>query len=253
MDYLFMGTSTDGKKYVLLIRDDLSSYIWLFPTEAATSQAAAEALMTWIAAFGSMEWLISDQGSHFLNRLINDLMEEFHARHHFTTAYSPWANGTVERLCREVLRACRALCSEWKLAPKDWPAVVESVQSILNHAPLKRLGLRDKDKPGVYRSPLEVFTGHLPTRPLHRALPFDKYKSAKTEDEVRARQLLDVDNMQQALQDLHRDVYARANASRKRQVATHNRRTNIQPVNFTVGDFVLVRRAVSSGHKLSFK
>ena len=142
LDLLYMGISSDGKTFVLIVRDDLSSYTWLFPAEGATSEAAAEALTTWIASFGATEWLVSDQGSHFKNKLVRELAEELHSRHHFTTAYSPWANGSVERVCRELLRACRALCSEWKLAPKDWSAVIESVQSILNHAHLKRLGLR---------------------------------------------------------------------------------------------------------------
>ena len=114
--------------------------------------------------------------SHFKNQLIAELNTELNSKHHFTTAYSPWANGTVERVCKEILRACRVLCSEWKLAPKDWPATTESLQSVLNHAPLRRLGLRNKEIPGVYRCALEVFTGHLPDRPLMRALPMTTYK-----------------------------------------------------------------------------
>lgn len=253
IDFLYMRISTEGKKYVLIVRDDLSSYTWLFPTDSATSEAAAEALTTWIASFGSMNWLVSDQGSHFKNQLVRELIEEFHSRHPFTTAYSPWANGSVERVCREVLRACRALCSEWKLAPRDWPAVVESVQSIRNHAPLKRLGARSKDSPGVYRCPLEVFTGQAPRRPLLRALPIHKYKDAHLDNELLARQLVEVKKIQECGHQMHKEVHARADSSRTRHVELHNRRTNIQPPNFTVGDFVLVRRAAPTGHKLSFK
>ncbi len=33
----------------------------------------------------------------------------------------------------------------------------------------------------------------------------------------------------------------------------HRQRTNIVPINFEKGDFVLVRRAYKKGHKLSFK
>ena len=84
-----------------------------------------DALIHWIGSFGTMEWFVSDQGSHFKNQLIDELTSELRVHHHFTTAYSPWANGSVERVCREVLRATKALCSEWKLAPRDWPAVTE--------------------------------------------------------------------------------------------------------------------------------
>ena len=141
-DYLYMGDSTEGKKYVLVLRDDLSSYVWLWPADAATSECAVDALKMWIGSFGSMEWLVSDQGSHFKNEILQDLANVFRIGHHFTTAYSPWANGSVERVCREVIRACQALLGEWRLAPMDWPAVSECVQSVLNQSPLKRLGPR---------------------------------------------------------------------------------------------------------------
>lgn len=155
-------------------------------------------------------------------------------------------------MCREVLRACRALCSEWKLAPQDWPAVTECAQSVLNQAPLKRLGLRNKNQPGVHRTPLEVYTGHVPTRPLLSALPLERNKNLPSLDEVRARQLVNIDLMQAALEDMHRDVKLRAEKSRQRKVDEHNRKTNVRPVNFNEGDFVLVRRAVTKGHKLQF-
>lgn len=121
VDFSYMGAGTDGKKYILILRDDLSSYVWLWPTESATSEAAAEALAVWFGCFGSIEWIISNQGSHFKNELIKGLTDQFRVSHHFTTAYTPWANGTVERVCREVLRAYRALQSEWRLTPQDWP------------------------------------------------------------------------------------------------------------------------------------
>ena len=120
-----MGKDTEGKSYILIIRDYHSSYVWLWPTEAATSEEAVNALKTWTGSFGVMKWLLRDQGSHFKNQLLSELSSEFRVHHYFTTAYSPWANGTMERVCREVLRACRALCSEWKLALQDWAAVTE--------------------------------------------------------------------------------------------------------------------------------
>ena len=62
-----------------------------------------------------------------------------------------------------------------------------------------------------------------------------------------------MEKLQESMHHLQREVHTRANASRKRQVDLHNRRTNIKPLNFAVGDFVLVRRAIYAEHKLSFK
>ena len=248
-----MGLGTQGQKYCLILRDDFSSYVWLFPTEKANAEAAAEALVTWISSFGAIEWLVSDQGSHFKNELIEKLSVESNFNHHFTTAYSPWANGTVERVCREVLRASRALCSEWKLGAQDWPGVLETIQSILNHSPLKRLGLQSGKIGTVYRSPLEVFNGRRPRRPLMRATPPTTYEKAFSMDEVRLKQVIEIEKLQESLENMHKHVNEEITKNRKRQVESHNKKTLVTPVNFEIGDFVLVQRAASAGHKLAFK
>ena len=60
MDFLYMGAGKEGKRYILLIRDDHSSYVWLWPTEAANADTAADALCVWLGVFGGMERLVSD-------------------------------------------------------------------------------------------------------------------------------------------------------------------------------------------------
>lgn len=42
-----------------------------------------------------MEYLVTDQASHFKNVLLNSLVEEAQIQHHFVTAYCPWANGSI--------------------------------------------------------------------------------------------------------------------------------------------------------------
>ena len=118
VDFLFMGTSSTQMSYVLIIRDDLSSYVWLYPTQGATSDAAAEALVMYIAVFCGTEWIVSDQGAHFKNSLLKELAGGLMMKQHFTTAKSPWANGSVERVRREVLRVCKAILHEFRLEQK---------------------------------------------------------------------------------------------------------------------------------------
>lgn len=71
-------------------------------------------------------------------------------------AYSPWVNGTVERLNRDILAGVRALLGELGLAPHNWEKVLPVVASPINAAPLTRLG---KNYDGTSRTPLEVRTG----------------------------------------------------------------------------------------------
>ena len=140
MDFLYLGPITKGQLYVLILRDDFSSFVGLFSVNTADSGTAVDAIAQWIGTFGCMDWIVSDQGSHFKNKIMQALWKWFRFSHHFTTAYTPWANGTVERVCREVKRACMALLSEWRLSPREWPSITECVQSILNQAPLNGWG-----------------------------------------------------------------------------------------------------------------
>ena len=67
------------------------------------------------------------------------------------------------------------------------------------------------------------------------------------------RRLINIDKTLDALSDLHRDVKDRSDGNRKRMTQRPNSMTNIQPVNFTKGDFDLLRNCGKTGHKLSFK
>jgi hypothetical protein len=67
------------------------------------------------------------------------LQHQLGAKHHFTTARCPWANGAVENAMKQVLRVFRVLLSEWKMEPKMWRELVPLVQLIYNQAPAASL------------------------------------------------------------------------------------------------------------------
>jgi Integrase core domain len=70
-DFLYIGLSRDGKyQYLLLLKDDLSGYLWLVPCRTADSAGTVDALMRLFAVFGVVLLWISDRGSHFKNELV---------------------------------------------------------------------------------------------------------------------------------------------------------------------------------------
>jgi Integrase core domain/Integrase zinc binding domain len=70
-DFLYIRLSRDGKYlYLLLIKDDLSGYLWLVPCRTADATATVDALMRWFAVFGVVLLWISDRGSQFKNRVV---------------------------------------------------------------------------------------------------------------------------------------------------------------------------------------
>lgn len=173
-------------------------------------------------------------------------VEELKVRRHFPTAYSPCANGTVEPICREVLRSCKVLLSEWHLTLQDWPALVECIQSILNHSPLKRLGNRSD---GVYRTSLQVFTGIKPIRPLTKAFPASKYRAAHSDNELNMQKLINIQQPQEKLSEMHKQVHKFIRAARAKDIIRHNEQIKVVAANFQIGDIVLVRRPQKKGHK----
>lgn len=250
-DFLFMGPGLSGLKYVLVLSDDLSSYLWLCPTEAADAEAAAHEIARWIRTFTAMLFWVSDQGSHFKNEVIKLLAAAHKIKHDFTVANSPWVNGTVESCMRKIRAACQALQSEMKLGPHDWPIVIGMIMTALNESPLPRLGKGDD---GSYRSPLEVFTGLKPARSqMLYGRGMEPSSGEYSLERVRALQIMNIDSLQEAFINMHKDVGERVTENRKRQISQHNKRTNIVTPNFMVGDCVLVRRAHDRGHKMKFR
>lgn len=88
-----------------------------------------------------------------------------HCHHNFTLPYTPQANGTVERVCRELLRCCRALLSEFRLTETRWPDVLPIIQSVLNSTNSSTLN---------HLPPITVFTGLPPDNPLRLLVDFQE-------------------------------------------------------------------------------
>jgi Integrase zinc binding domain len=52
-DFLYIGLSRDGNyQYLLLLKDDLSGYLWLVPCHTADAAATVDSLMRWFAVSG---------------------------------------------------------------------------------------------------------------------------------------------------------------------------------------------------------
>lgn len=182
-DFLYMGAGNNGLNYVLVLRDDLSSYLWLKYCASADAETAANEISRWIKVFTAMQYWVSDQASHFKNQTMSILASVHRIKHELTVAYSPWINGSVERCKRTLREACTALLSELHIGPQDWPQVLNIVMISLNTAPLPRLGRRSD---GTYRTPLEVMTGIKPVRTYITTAPNAMGKERRIEA-VRAR------------------------------------------------------------------
>ena len=119
LDYLYVGKSgpqasqglseDGGFRYILVIMDDLSNFVSMEPVVVCTAEATAESLLTWYKTLGVPRVWVSDTATHFKNAILTRLREAFRVDHQFAVTYSPWSNGTCERMVKEVVRPLRSL------------------------------------------------------------------------------------------------------------------------------------------------
>ncbi|KAE9062778.1 hypothetical protein PF010_g29265 [Phytophthora fragariae] len=227
-DFLFLGNGYGETAYLLVAKDALTHYCELFPCSVPTSFVAAETLSMWCARYGIPEMLMSDQGAHFRNEVVKHLRARLKVEQVFSPVYTPWLNGTVERLNKDVLQVVRALLMEYALDTHEWPYLLPALQANLNHTPVQSLG---------GHSPVELFTG------LPASSPLDTVVSHRAD----ADPLLVVDfacvgeqleSLRNSLHEMHKEVLDTKERKRLQDMATHKGSV----VNFDVGDFVLWSR-----------
>lgn len=230
-DFCYMGKSTSAHEYVLIIKDDLTSFVWLKPTVSADAVTTADILLEWFSSFGTARTWISDQGRHFLNEVISELRDRTKSKHHFTLPYTPWSNGTVEVVCRELKRVTKAILSEFQLAATNWRSTLPLVQGALNTSPMRRLN---------NKCPMTLFTGRPQDTPVAAIVTKEHgVTHVHNLDDERRKAVVRTEKLQERLEKMHRDC-AEATARRRTQaVKSHNQRTGVRPVNFDTGDFVL--------------
>ena len=133
-DFLYVGSSgregseglpeEDGCRYILVLMHGLSNFVSLEPVEACTAEVTATHLLNWCKTMGVSRVWVSDTSTHFKNRVIAQLSDVLKVDHRFAVAYTPWSNGTCERMVREVVRALKFIFPEQRNQVAEWVDVL---------------------------------------------------------------------------------------------------------------------------------
>ncbi|KAK8521400.1 hypothetical protein V6N12_005307 [Hibiscus sabdariffa] len=103
IDYMGPFVSSFGNHYIILAVDYVSKWVEAKATRNNDARTTAEFLKNSIfSRFGTPKVIISDQGTHFINRIIEALMKKYGVTQRIATAYHPQTNGQAEVSNREI-------------------------------------------------------------------------------------------------------------------------------------------------------
>lgn len=141
MDFLYIGPSTVGYSYVLVLIDDYSSLVQLFPVVDCNAHETVMGLLDFHSQHGFHvdTIFVSDNASYFVSDVLARFCKWKSIKQRFSLAYSPFTNGTAERPNQEILAVFRSLLSQHRISFSQWPQLIGVVESVLNHLPRTRL------------------------------------------------------------------------------------------------------------------
>ncbi|KAK6141718.1 hypothetical protein DH2020_024520 [Rehmannia glutinosa] len=116
----FMGPfpASYGNLYILLAVDYVSKWVDAIATPTNDAKVVLKFLHKHIfTRFGTPRAIVSDEGTHFCNKLFNNLLAKFGVRHKIALGYHPQSNGQAEISNREVKQILEKLVS---FNRKDW-------------------------------------------------------------------------------------------------------------------------------------
>ncbi|XP_050890760.1 uncharacterized protein LOC127096204 [Lathyrus oleraceus] len=101
----FMGPfpPSFGKHYILVAIDYVSKWVEAVALPTNDAKVMVNFLKNYIfSRFGVLRALISDKGTHFLNKVMENLLRKYKVKHKISTPYHPQTRGHVEVLNRQI-------------------------------------------------------------------------------------------------------------------------------------------------------
>jgi len=129
-----------GNCHIIVIIDTFTRFVELYPAKDTTAIVAAIALLQHFGTYGCPSQILSDNGSQFVNNLIEEFLKLCDVEHLTTLAYSKEENTIVERANKEVMRHLRAIIFE-KKTTDEWWKFLPIVKRIINSTPVASTGV----------------------------------------------------------------------------------------------------------------
>ena len=126
-----LPVTANGMKYIMVIKDFLSKYVWLIPLKTKTAIEVAESFVSrFICQAGVPDMLVSDRGNEFVNSILKNVSKIMGINRVSTTPYMPRSDGFVENHNKTLKDQLYHFVDTLK--QDDWDIYLPTVQLMYN-------------------------------------------------------------------------------------------------------------------------
>ena len=123
--------SADGKRYIAVITDQLTRYTFTEPLTDKSAISVARAFQNFISVFRCPQHLVKDQGTEFLNQILDEVARFYRIYKVHIKAYRPSANELVESKNCVLINILRIIVPE---NPMVWSQALPMATLAMNSA-----------------------------------------------------------------------------------------------------------------------
>ncbi|UYV62918.1 K02A2.6-like, partial [Cordylochernes scorpioides] len=135
MDTIVLGSAANETKhkYIQVIIDHLTRFVWAFPTVTNTSQAVIQCLDKINRTVPQIKCILTDNGKNFTSKEFNKFLNEHQVQHTYSTPYHPQSNGLCEKMNYTILTKLRTNLQE---NPRlKWSSLLAKIVKDYNSTP----------------------------------------------------------------------------------------------------------------------
>uniref|UniRef100_A0A3B1KDF6 Gypsy retrotransposon integrase-like protein 1 n=1 Tax=Astyanax mexicanus TaxID=7994 RepID=A0A3B1KDF6_ASTMX len=209
-----------GHEYILVMVDYATRYPDAVPLRKATSKAIAKELVLLMSRVGIPKEILTDQGTPFVSKLMNDLCRLLQVKRLTTSVWHPQTDGLVERFNQTLKKTLKRLVTT---DPRNWDLLLPHALFAIREIPQASTGF----------SPFELLYGRNPRGLL------DLVKDAWESQPSPFRSVIDhVQDLQNHIKKIMPIVKENMEQAQQAQARVYNRPARLRT--FQPGDRVMV-------------